>query len=78
MLVVATSEGMLDRLQEEGGDGEVGLALIYLRKAWEPQNPPACAYKLSATSHHRSPTIKRRHSRQELVHLVSQLSHPEY
>ena len=53
MLVVATSEGMLDRLQEEGGDGEVGLTLIYLRRAWEPADstrPVLTNYQLPQTT----------------------------
>ena len=63
MLVVATSEGMLDRLQEEGGDGEVGLALIYLRKAWEPaESTGLCLQTIShlapQISHHKEETLQ--------------------
>lgn len=63
MLVVATSEGMLDRLQEEGGDGEVGLTLIYLRKAWEPAESiglrlQTISHLTLLISHHKQETLQ--------------------
>lgn len=61
MLVVATSEGMLDRLHKEGGDGELGLALIYLRRAWELAQSTSLrlqTYLTPQTSHHKEETLQ--------------------
>ena len=63
VLVVATSEGMLNRLQEERGDGEVGLTLIYLRRAWELADSTSLrlqtiSYLTPQISHHKEETLQ--------------------